>query len=224
MVKLIVKVVLLCIFLSGCDKSSDVEEASRNIEQQNYPIVFSKMNGWHGLNAKKLVINAKTYCIIDVPKEFGLTIEERNYLNYIAINSNVASIAMKEDCYTTNIIYIALDQLKLLATKNQDRETARLIIFEGSEAMPFELDGEVAEAYTGDYLIPVLRKYKELSLIIDSKKEDDIARSVCADFSWQQDIKKKDAKKKINDTVAILKAKGLTDLANKIIKGCISIQ
>jgi hypothetical protein len=109
--------------------------------------------------------------------------------------------------------YDALGQIKYLAIERQDPNAA-LMLLNWSSQGGFNLDGELAEEYVGEYEIPVLMKFKRLSIILDDRIEKNIARDICNWFGFNTD------KKLYRKLVLTLRKNKLDHLADKIVSKC----
>jgi len=131
----------------------------------------------------------------------------------------VESVAVrsKTDCWISpDDIYQALNQLLRLVVDKQNPAAANLLLYSGTAKTPFNLDGEAAEGYTEHYLIPVLEKFDKLNTVLDQARESVIAKSICANLQWRDDIKDPVFKKRIQVLVRRLNAKGMGRFAREI--------
>ena len=127
------------------------------------------------------------------------------------------AVRKKTDCWISpNDIYQALNQLLRLATVKQNPEATRLLLHSGTAETPFSLDGEVAEGYTEQYLVPVLEKYEGLETVLDQARESVIAADICADLQWREDGKDTEYKKRIQVLVGRLNTKGMGRIVREI--------
>jgi hypothetical protein len=126
-------------------------------------------------------------------------------------------IRSKTDCWISpNDVYAALSQLLVLAVNNQDATAAHVLLYEGTIQAPFNLDGEVAESYTGEYIIPVLEGFQGLSTVLDQSREDIIAKGICANLLWYKDNQDTSLKTRIETLIMKLNERGMGRLAGQI--------
>lgn len=112
--------------------------------------------------------------------------------------------------------YQALDQLLRLVVVKQDTAAARLLLYRGTVEMPFSLDGEMLEGYTESYLVPLLEKFEKLNTVLNQQGESIIAKSICANLQWHDDMKDPVFKKRIQVLVKRLNTKGMGRFAREI--------
>ena len=109
--------------------------------------------------------------------------------------------------------YYALDRLLYLATNKQDKAAAKVILSPQRSTL-LNLDGELAEEFIGDRMLPVLERYKNLSGILTTNHSEMIATDLC---NWKEF---RGEGKRINRIIQKLEGSGLRDIANAIIKKC----
>lgn len=208
--------VIACLTVA-CKQQSPTPAASSDGKGPNvaYPTTLADMNGWHGIQVVRSQSNGRMNCSISFPPNFGITEEERNLLIHMVAKSAV--VRSKADCWISpDDIYQALNQLLRLVVEKQNPAAANLLLHSGTAETPFNLDGEVAESYTEDYLIPVLERYEKLDTVLDQARESVIAKNICANRQWREDIKDTKFKNRIQVLVEQLNAKGMGGLARQI--------
>lgn len=221
MARLIKVALLVLLLLVSCERSPKSEGNSGAATSSGFPTTISAMDGWHGLRVTKSTVYGQPQCNLKFPRRFGQTPEERRLLTYV-VSQNM-QINEQADCDTILLLYKALDQLRSLAMQEQDRNAAYLILHSGASDMPFNLDGEVAEAYFESYMLPVLEKYRNLRSVLDDKTETDISKDICADVGWWKEVKNVKAIKRIQRLTKVLASSGSKGLVEKIHKTCVSM-
>jgi hypothetical protein len=109
--------------------------------------------------------------------------------------------------------YYALDHLVYLATKRQDKSATEVILSTQSSSF-LDLDGELAEEFIGDRMLPVLEKYNNFNGILTIKHADMLATDLCNWKEFRGEVKR------INLIIQKLEISGLKDIADAINKKC----
>ena len=204
-------------FAVACKQQSPTPVASsgEKIPNAAYPTTLADMKDWHGIKVMRSQSNGRMNCSISFLPSFGMMEEERNLLIYMV--SQNAVVRSQTDCWISpDDVYQALNQLLRLVVEKQNSAAANLLLYSGTAETPFNLDGEVAEGYTEDYLIPVLEKYEKLDTALDQARESVIAKNICADLQWRKDIKDTKFKYRIKMLIEQLNAKRMGRLARRI--------
>jgi len=211
------QILVIACFAVACRQESPTPSVSSDRIDPNvtYPVTLAGMNGWHGIQVVRVQSKGRMNCSISFPPNFGVTKEERNLLIHMVAKNRVFREEM--DCWiSSNGVHQALNQLLRLVIDNQNPMAAQLLLNRGTTEMPFDLDGEVLEGYTESYQVPVLEKFEKLDTVLDQPGESIIAKSICADLQWREDIKDPVFKKRIQVLVGRLNAKGMGRFTREI--------
>jgi hypothetical protein len=184
----------------------------------NFPSDLVGMDGWHGVRVIKSEKYGQPQCDASFPNDFGSRKEEIEFLNYFIAHGR--QIQDESNCDILSMKYGVLDQLRLLAIQKQQSNAANLLLYYGTPTMPFHLDGEVAETYTESYLLPVLEKFVKLNGLLTNDKTEMLARKICSEVSWRQDVKDAKMLARIRRMVDHLYTIGAKHLAEKIHQTC----
>lgn len=149
-------------------------------------------------------------CNIVFSNKFGSTKKNLEYLLLILARNHV--IKNDIDC-NTDIRIDVLTYVKYLAIIKQQREAASFMLFKFTE---FNLDGELAEFYAQDYLVPVLSGYKDLDELLSNKKAnwDLLTKELCISSESPH------TSFSLSKLVDLLKKKKSFDLVRAIKKNC----
>ncbi len=153
-------------------------------------------------------------CRLVFPQTFGYrNAKQLNFLKRI-VNHSV-EIEHDVDCVMP-VAYDALDHIRLLAIKKQDKAAARMLLYPPGHG-GFELGGgELEESYGEWYIIPVIEKYKKLGALLDNKTEKYVVHHTC--LAWVDP--NADPNLDINNVIKALNKRGLKSLASKIKTTC----
>jgi hypothetical protein len=173
-----------------------------------FPNKKSELDGWQGISMKKI---APKGCELIFPNNFGHKNKKQLLILRELVNRSV-NLEHDLDC-ALPIEYNALDQIKNLAINKQDKNAA-LMLLDWSTHGGFNLDGELAEEYVGEYEIPVLLKFKKLHSIVNDKNEQIIADDICNWFDFNKD------RKLLKTLLAAFRKNNLNNLADKIVRKC----
>lgn len=211
-------ILAIACFVVACEQRSPEPVANEGrVQNVTYPTSLTNINGWHGIQVTKPKVNIlgveMVACRLSFPADFGSTQEEKDFLVYLVTQrSNLND----KDCQSVESAYQALDQLLRLVVAKQDTATAHLLLYQGTMETPFNLDGEMLEGYTESYLVPVLEKFEKLDTALDPPRQSVIAKDICANLQWRDDIKDPAFKKRIKVLTGRLKAKGMGRFAREI--------
>lgn len=205
---------LLLLGLICCSAQANVLEN----ESQGFPIDLQGIEGWHGARLIRYEKYGQAQCGVSFQLGFGSKKSEMDFLNYFT--SHARQIQNGATCDILPMRYGVLNQLRLQAIEKQNSEAAISLLYAGASTTPFDLDGEVAETYTEDYLLPVLEKFVNLKKIVTENKMEHIANRICSEVSWRKDVGDKSALKRIKHVIARLRDVGVKNLANKINQMC----
>lgn len=175
------------------------------------PSKESKFDGLYGIKIKK-GIRCPKCCDLVFPEKFGLgNMGELTFLKEI-VNQR-PGLEHDLNCVTGFWSYDTLDHFKYLATVQQDKAAARMLLTPGV----FDLGGgELDEVYPDQYIRPVVEKYKKLSELLNVKVISYIADELCSAFFNPVIESDLDLTKLVSD----LKKRNLDGLANKIESTC----
>lgn len=170
----------------------------------------SELNGWQGLMIKK---KSPTLCKLIFPESYGLANEEELLVLRKLANANLDHDL---DC-VLQVNSAALDQIRLLAVKKQDFNAAKMLLTPSSYG-GFDLDGELAEEYAGEYQLPVIDMTNSALVILKDKKiAEEVSDSLC---SWIEALGEKDDEKMLRRIVVNLRKKKLTEFSNLLSLKC----
>src|SRR4030065_536217 len=214
-----ISILTITCFVVACEQRSPEPVANEErVQNVTYPTKLNNINGWHGILITRPKVNIWgveiVECRLSFPADFGSTQEEKNFLVHLV--SKRAELNDKDCQFSPVGAYQALDQLLRLVVEKQDPVAAHLLLYRGTVEMPFHLDGEMLEGYTESYLVPVIEKYEQLDTVLDQARERVIAKDICANLQWRDDIKDPAFKKRIKVLTGRLKAKGMGRFAREI--------
>ena len=181
--------------------------------QGSFPKSLSQLNDLEGIEVKKGV-RCPDCCDIVFSEEYAYRNNEQlTFLLQMTKNNYIEKEDMNCPKPIMPLDYYVLDHLVYLATKKQDKAAAEVILStQGSSLL--DLDGELAEEFIGDRMLPVLERYKNLSGILTTNHSEMIATDLC---NWKEF---RGEGKRINRIIQKLEGSGLRDIANAIIKKC----
>lgn len=198
----------------ACTKDEKNNEKKSRVGQQIIPAQLpkkkSELNGWQGLTIKK---EGTGLCKLVFPENYGMANKEQLMVLRELAN---ATLVHDIDC-VLQVNYAALDQIKLLAVDKQDVDAAAMLINpEGYGG--FELDGELAEEYAGEYQLPILEKCSNLTNLLENKQvNEQLSDSLC---SWVETLEEKEGRNRVNNLVQHLKKEKLFLFTNMLSLKC----
>jgi hypothetical protein len=173
------------------------------------PAKKSMLAGWHGIKVKKC---GSECCELVFPENYGLMNKQQLMTLKELVSKNIEHDV---DC-SMQVSTYALNQIRHLAVEKQDRDAAMMLL-SPSQYNGFNLDGELAEEYAGEYQLAVLEGYQSLNSILDKTISEDVSTSVC---SWVEVLGEKAGAKRLRKLVPVLKSKNLGDLAQMLSEKC----
>lgn len=205
---------LSIVVLVACTKEEKKSEKKTRVEQRSVhtqlPKKKSELNGWQGL---KIYKEGAELCKLVFPENYGMANKEQ--LMVLREMAN-ATLDHDIDC-VLQVNYAALDQIKLLAVDKQDADAAAMLINPKSYG-GFELDGELAEEYAGEYQLPVLEKSRNLTTFLENKQvAEQLSDSLC---SWVETLGEKEGRNRVKNLVQRLKKEKFLLFANMLSSKC----
>jgi len=194
---------------SDRNKTSDKSTISGAGQTIQIPAKKSALDGWQGIKMKKC---GSACCELVFPENFGLKNKQQLLVLKDLVSKNIEHDV---DC-SMQVSTYALNQIRSLAIKKQDRDAA-LMLLSPSQYGGFNLDGELAEEYAGEYQLAVLEGYQDLNAILDKTILEDASTSVC---SWAEVLGEKAGSKRLKKLVPVLKSKNLNELAQMLTEKC----
>jgi len=173
------------------------------------PANKSGLDGWQGVKVKKC---GPECCELVFPRDFGLMNKQQLMILKELVSKNLEHDV---DC-SMQVSTDALNQIRYLAVEKQDRDAAMMLL-SPSEYNGFNLDGELAEEYAGEYQLAVLEGYKDLNTILDKTISEDVSTSVC---SWAEVLGEKAGSKRLKKLIPILKSQNHNELAGMLSEKC----
>ncbi len=190
-------------------KTSDKLTSSDAGQAIQIPAKKSALDGWQEIKVKKC---GSACCELVFPESFGL----KNKQQLLALKALVSTnIEHDVDC-SMQVSTYALNQIRYLAIEKQDRDAA-LMLLSPSQYGGFNLDGELAEEYAGEYELAVLEKYHDLGSILDKSISEDVSTSVC---SWAEVLGEEAGSKRLKKLLPVLKSKNLNELTQMLSEKC----
>ena len=190
-------------------KTSDKSTSSDTGQAIQIPAKKSALDGWQGIKVKKC---GSACCELVFPERFGL----KNKQQLIVLKDLVSkNIEHDVDC-SMQVSTYALNQIRFLAVEKQDRDAAMMLL-SPSQYNGFNLDGELAEEYAGEYQLAVLEGYQDLNAILDKTTSEDVSTAVC---SWAEVLGEKAGSARLKKLVPALKSKNLNELAQMLSEKC----
>ncbi len=202
----IVSVSIIIVFACTTEKQNT---SSRKMTSVHIPKKKSALDGWQGVKVRKC--GAKC-CELVFPENFGL----KNKNQLMALRELVnADLDQDVDCMML-VNKDTLNQIKFLATEKQDSDAAKMLLSPQSYG-GFNLDGELAEEFVGEYQLSVLEKFKNLHSILDKNVEEDLSVSIC---SWVEVLGEEAGQKRVKKLLRDLKSKDFSAFAGMISEKC----
>ena len=176
------------------------------------PRKTSQLNGWQGVMIK-YGTTCPDCCDLVFPGNFGGA-DKKQLQVLIKLVRNGTKID-DVDCMRP-VQYYALRHLLQLAVVRQDAGAA-LSLLSPSAHGGFNLDGEVAEEYAGEYQLRVLEKFKDLRPLLNIKREQELADSIC---SWLEVLGEKSDRIRVKRVISRLQTEGFSQFAALFSKRC----
>ena len=184
-------------------------------KRESFPESLSQLNKLKGIEVKK-GIRCPDCCDVVFSEKFAYQNKEQfTFLLQMTKNTYIEEEDMNCPKPIMPLNYYALDRLVYLATNKQDKAAAEVILSPQSTTL-LNLDGELAEEFTGDRILPVLEQYQNLNGILTNKHGDSLATHLCY---WKEF---RGAVKRVNRIITKLENSGLKDIANVINEKCIN--
>ena len=180
---------------------------------RRWPTKWSELDGWNGLRVEKQVDfkNQRKLCYLRFPADYG-TVNDEQFTRLLRLAREGYKIDVDLDCYTS-INYEVLGHIRFLAIQKQFRK-AVLAILGPHRNEELRLDGEIAEEFAGDYILPTLERYERLSSILSPEIEDSLAHEICGWAIPREEMKR------VRIAQSDLTKRGYTSLAKKIAAKC----
>ena len=203
---------LLSFVLFACQNKEEYVEPSKAVNVgtiDKIPKKKSELNGWQNIKIRKC---GNQCCELVFPPGFG----HKNKKQLAALRNLVNSHLEHDiDCMLqTN--EDALKQIKFLATENQDDDAALMILSPNSFG-GFNLDGALAEEYSGEYQLPVLEKYQKLDAILNVKRQEEVSTDLC---SWLEVLGETSDRERVKKLIPYFKSKNIGKFADIITEKC----
>lgn len=205
---------LTVVLLTACSKEEKKNNNRSSTEKRNVhaqlPKKKSELNGWQGLKIEK---DGAELCRLVFPENYGLAnMAQLNWLREL-VNSNLDHDL---DC-VLQVNYAALDQIKLLAAEKQDTDATAMLL-DPKRYGGFDLDGELAEEYAGEYQLPVLEKSRKLTNFLENKQVvEQLTDSVC---SWVEVSGEKKERNRVKALVQLLKRENFPLFTSMLSSKC----
>lgn len=196
---LLLTIIALMTMLSckSSDRTKTSGSASSGGDQAiQIPAKKSKLDGWQGIKVKKC---GPECCELVFPQNFGLMNKQQLLILKELVSKNLEHDV---DC-AMQVSTDALNQIRYLAVKKQDRDAAFMLL-SPSQYNSFNLDGELAEEYAGDYQLSVLEGYRDLNGILDKTISDDVSTAVC---TWAEVSGEKAGSRRLKELIPALKSR-----------------
>ncbi|HAK59695.1 MAG TPA: hypothetical protein DCO77_04840 [Nitrospiraceae bacterium] len=195
--------VMLGLFLLvGCDAGNSFK----------IPRKTSQLNGWQGITIK-YGTTCPDCCDLVFPGDFGHADKKKLQVIIKLVRSGTKIDDV--DCMRP-VQYYALRHLLQLAVVKQDAGAA-LSLLSPSAHGGFNLDGEVAEEYAGEYQLRVLEKFKDLRPLLNVKLEEELSDSIC---SWLEVLGEKSDRIRVKRVISRLQSEGFSQFAALFSKRC----
>lgn len=192
------------------EKGNEVNEERITGDHLQMPKKKSELNGWQGLKIKS---EGPVLCKLIFPENYGLTNNEELMVLRKLANSN---LDQDLDC-VLQVNSSALNQIRFLAVKKDDVNAASMLL-NPNKFGGFELDGELAEEYAGEYQLPVLEKSNNLNAILkDTETAEQLSDSLC---SWVETLGEKEDQKRLKKVMLNLRKAKLSQLSNMLSSKC----
>lgn len=203
----------------GCEKrSAESSKFGPSSEVRYSPMSLEQLDSWHGVRVIKVQKENRLDCQIAFPVHFGASKEEFDVLVYLI--ENRIHIRRSSDCDASNAIYHVLNQILQLALREQSPEAGAILLEKGGKAHPFNFDGEVAETYAESYLLPVLEGFNKLDVIANANLAQVIAREVCSQLVFYEDVKNQNPKQRVQALLKSLPDRGGREVATQLESQC----
>ena len=181
--------------------------------KKSFPEKLSELNSQAGIEVKKGV-RCPDCCDVVFSDDFAYQNKKQfKFLLQMTKNTYIEEEDMDCPKPLMPLNYYALDRLVYLATKKQDKAAAEVIL-SPQRTSRLNLDGELAQEFTGDRILPVLEQYRDLSGILTDKHAESLASDLCY---WKNN---RGAVKRVNRIVKRLESSGLKSIADAINKEC----
>ncbi len=206
----LLSVVVLIACTKGEQKSGkESSEELRGVHVE-MPKKKSELHGWQGLKIKK---EGPNLCALVFPENYGLANKEQ-----LMVLRGLANATLDHDLdCVLQVNYAALNQIRFLAVEKQDVDAATMLLNPKSYG-GFELDGELAEEYAGEYQLPVLEKNSTLKALLEDKEiAEQLSDSLC---SWVEVLGEKEGRSRVKKLVQRLKKENLTQFTDTLSSKC----
>lgn len=206
----LLSVVVLIACTKGEQKSGKESSGGPRGVHAQIPKKKSELNGWQGLKIKK---EGPNLCALVFPENYGMANKEQLMVLRGLANANLDHDL---DC-VLQVNYAALNQIRFLAVEKQDADAATMLLNPKSYG-GFELDGELAEEYAGEYQLPVLEKNRTLKALLEDKEiAEQLSDSLC---SWVEVLGEKEGRSRVKKLVQRLKQESLTQFTDMLSSKC----
>lgn len=206
---------LLCVVVmisctKGEQKSGNKSSGESHGIHAQMPKKKSELSGWQGL---KIMKEGPDLCTVVFPESYGMA--NKDQLTTLRDLAN-ANLSHDLDC-ELQVNYAALNQIRFLAVERQDFEAATMLLNPKSYG-GFELDGELAEEYAGEYQLPVLERNGKLQALLENKEiAEQLSDSLC---SWVEVLGEKEGRNRVKKLVQRLKKENLLQFTNLLSSKC----
>lgn len=182
-------------------------------EKKSFPQKLSQLHNQVGIEVKKGV-RCPDCCDVVFSEDYAYQNKEQfSFLLQMTKNASIEEEDMNCPKPLMPLDYYALDHLVYLATKKQDKAAAEIIL-SPQRTTRLNLDGELAEEFTGDRILPVLEQYRDLRGVLTDKHAEQLASDLCY---WKE---YRGAAKRVNRIVKRLENSGLKSIVDAINKKC----
>lgn len=196
----------------GCSCEDNMNNKSAQLKRGSsitIPSKKSKLNGWNGI---KIVKCGPKCCELQFPDDFGF-----NNVEQLMILRGLVNQSFEHDVDCMLLVNVdALDQIKIIATKKQDADAARMLLLP-KKFGGFALDGEVASEYPGAYQLTVMEKFTDLPSILDEGDQAAVSTAVC---SWLEVLGEKQDVERVKKLIVRLKSIKMELLAHNLSVKC----
>lgn len=180
------------------------------VKNDHIPKKKSELNNWHRLKIIRVNFNL---CELIFPEEFG----NRNKVQLMVLRELVNSNFIHDVDCVLQVNYATLNQILNLATKKQDLEAATMLL-DPERYGGFNLDGELAEEYAGQYQLPVLEKNILVRSLLKNKGfSEKLADSFC---SWLEVLAENEDKIRVIKLIQDLKKENYNYFTDNLISKC----
>ena len=209
-------IIMLCTLLTALScksgdrtRTSDKSTNSDAGKAIQIPVKKSALDGWQGIKVKKC---GSACCELVFPESFGL----KDKRQLMALKALVRANLEDDVNCSMQVSTYALNQIRYLAIEKQDRDAA-IMLLSPSQYGGFNLDGELAEEYAGEYELAVLEKYHNLGSILNKSISEDVSTSVC---SWAEVLGEEAGSRRLKQLIPVLKSKNLNELNQMLSEKC----